>query len=137
MKQIENFITKIKQFSEDYTTDETSYDYHQWLIKLSKKVNEALMTLNLVNAESSIKKDDHIIMVATINKGYCNHSELEKMNDYEIFQLANKEHKNCKLYTKEGYEEKINSFTPMEHYVWTYIIQVPQSLAENSENITI
>lgn len=135
MKFIENFILKIKQTVDKDIQEETSYDYHQWLLKLSKMVSSELKELNEDSAEKSIKPNDTLTMVLLFDKGHFTRNVLETMTHEELFKLANDSRTNAKIYTAKGYEEMMNAFKPKDVYVWTHIVNVPNDLVSNSKII--
>ena len=132
MKYIENFITKIKQTLDKTIEEETSYDYHHWLINLSKMVSSELKELNIDNAEKSIKPDDTLTMVLLFDKGHYSHKTLENKNDLELYKIAKNDKFKTQIYTARGYIERENSFNPKNIYVWTYIVNVPKEIVSNS-----
>lgn len=135
MKLIENFLFKIKQTIGECNKEETSYDYHQWLLSLSKMVSSELGSLNKENAKESLKPNDTLTMVLLFDKGHFSHEMLEKKSDMELYMFACENDYNTKIYTAKGYEQMLNSFKPKDTYVWTYIVNVNKEMVDNSRKI--
>lgn len=135
MKLIENFLFKIKQTIGEGNEGETSYDYHQWLVSLSRMVSSELKTLNEENARQSLKPDDTLTMVLLFDKGHFQHENLELKSDTELYRFACQNIYNTKIYTAKGYEQMMNSFKPKNTYVWTYIVNVNKEIIEETKKI--
>lgn len=66
------------------------------------------------------------IMVLLFDKGHFKRDELDSKSDIEKYELASKMDKVYSwIYTADKYTEMLNNFNPIEKYVWTYIVAIP------------
>jgi len=71
------------------------------------------------------------VLVLLFDKGHYKRSELDKMSNVEKYKVALLDKAKCVIYNVDEYVDMINSFKPMERYVWTYIITLPMEVYEN------
>lgn len=127
----EDLAMYIKNFSDNLNenigdTDKLTrvqVDYVNFLKWISEIYD--IIHLNDTYEVPNLPKKETDIYVVTFDKGHYRKAELEELSDEEKFETARRDKKRCYVHTKYEYEEIINSFKPLEKYVWTYIIRMP------------
>ena len=107
-------------FSERMKKNNT--DFHNWLVAISNIIDEG----NTHDEQEKPTECNYDIFVVTFDKGHYKKHDLENMTDKELYDIARKDHKRCHVHTAREYENKLNSFEPLEKYVWTYIIRLKE-----------
>ena len=65
------------------------------------------------------------IMVLLFDKGHYKRDDLNAKSDMEKYTIALWDKRRCWLYTADEYTDMLNNFKPIEKYVWTYIVVIP------------
>ena len=99
-------------------------DYHKWLIGISKLLDGEIIEKD-VEEPMELVSVSFKTLVLTFNKMYFEKSNLEVLSDIEKYSIAKDSRECCCIYTAAEYTEKLNSFMPMDKYVFTYIVNVP------------
>lgn len=94
-------------------------ELHNWLVSISKLINGELIH----DDNKSPTERNCGVFVLTFDKGHYRKHELDDMSIKELYETAQRDHKKCHIHTAEEYEYLLNSFKPLEKYVWTYIIK--------------
>ena len=105
-------------------TVEDFEDYHKWLIGISKLLDGEIIEKD-VEEPMELVSVSFKTLVLTFNKMYFEKSNLEVLSDIEKYSIAKDSRECCCIYTAAEYTEKLNSFMPMDKYVFTYIVNVP------------
>lgn len=99
-------------------------DYQKWLVSVSKLLDGEVIEEEVEEPTESISVPFKTL-VLTFNKMYFEKSNLDVLSDIEKYNLAKDNSKECCcVYTAAEYTEKLNSFVPMNKYVFTYIVNV-------------
>ena len=99
--------------------------YQKWLVYISKLLKGKSIE------EVAEKPIENISVpfntfVLTFNKKYFEKSNLEVLSDVEKYNIAkDNDKKCCYVYTASEYTNKLNSFIPMDRFVFTYIVNIP------------
>lgn len=99
-------------------------DYHKWLIGISKLLDGEIIEKDVEEPMERVSVSFKTL-VLTFNKMYFEKSNLEVLSDIEKYSIAKDSRECCCIYTAAEYTEKLNSFMPMDKYVFTYIVNVP------------
>lgn len=99
-------------------------DYHKWLIGISKLLDGEIIEKHVEEPMERVSVSFKTL-VLTFNKMYFEKSNLEVLSDIEKYSIAKDSRECCCIYTAAEYTEKLNSFMPMDKYVFTYIVNVP------------
>lgn len=99
-------------------------DYHKWLIGISKLLDGEIIEKHVEEPMERVSVSFKTL-VLTFNKMYFERSNLEVLSDIEKYSIAKDSRECCCIYTAAEYTEKLNSFMPMDKYVFTYIVNVP------------
>ena len=99
-------------------------DYRKWLIGISKLLDGEIIEKD-VEEPMELVSVSFKTLVLTFNKMYFEKSNLEVLSDIEKYSIAKDSRECCCIYTAAEYTEKLNSFMPMDKYVFTYIVNVP------------
>lgn len=99
-------------------------DYHKWLIGISKLLDGEIIEKHVEEPMECVSVSFKTL-VLTFNKMYFEKSNLEVLSDIEKYSIAKDSRECCCIYTAAEYTEKLNSFMPMDKYVFTYIVNVP------------
>lgn len=66
------------------------------------------------------------IVVLLFDKGHYRRNDLDDKSDFEKFTLASWDKRHCWQYAADEYTDMLNNFKPVEKYVWTYIVVIPE-----------
>ena len=130
-----NDLVKNSKYSSYFTLNDMKQElrnHHKWLTLISKLMDGE----DIGKTEDNSTEDDFEpfkIMVLLFDKGHYKRSEIELKTDKEKYMSAIGDRRHCWVHTAKEYMELLNGFKPIEKYVWTYIVVIPNRDFNNEE----